>query len=329
MPNIMLKKADYLGWQAAWWIEYGSLTLILVPQVGGRIMGLRWHNQDLFWMNEALAGKSVDVTQIENPSTDKRSLGFLLWGGDKTWLAPQDRWHGGLPFLDLDSGPYEMDILDHSADLISIKMISSICRETAVQVTRFVKFDQTKNSWTVTHRVQNCSDRILHWGSWGNSMVRRPATVFLPVRADSNFPDGVKTFTHEGDAVAARSKVVTRLDDCVRVHCSEPIKFKYGIDSEQGAVLAILPLEEAGFLGYIKRFPTYHPEVYGHGCVAEVFNAAEYPYLELEIHGPVRALNPGDRFELSETNQLIELDTIPKTAADVKAILFPEEHSEP
>ena len=34
-------------------------------------------------------------------------LGFVLWGGDKTWLAPQDRWTDGDPFLDLDSGAYD------------------------------------------------------------------------------------------------------------------------------------------------------------------------------------------------------------------------------
>lgn len=327
MSNITFRKADYNGWQDALWIEQGSLTLILVPHVGGRIMGLRWQNQDLYWMNDALADKPIDVLQMKNPSIDKLSTGFLLWGGDKTWLAPQDRWNGGLPFLDLDSGFYETDILEHSEDQISIRMTSPVCRETEVQVTRLVNLDAAENSWAITHRIQSFSNRTTHWGAWGNSMVRRPATVFLPIRSDSNFPNGVKTFTKEGDAISARSKMVSELDDYAVVHCSEPIKFKYGVDSERGAMLAVLPLDDSKFLGYAKQFPTYHPEPYGHGCVAEVFNAEKYPYLELEIHGPVRALNPGERFELTEVNRLVELDAVPKTAAGVKAILFPEEHS--
>lgn len=327
MSNITLKKADYNGWQDALWIEQGALTLILVPHVGGRIMGLRWQNQDLYWMNYVLAGKPVDVIQMKNPSIDKLSMGFLLWGGDKTWLAPQDRWDGGVPFLDLDSGSYETAILEHSADRLSIRMTSPVCRETEVQVTRFVNLDAAENSWAVTHRIRNFSNHTIRWGIWGNSMVRRPATVFLPIRSDSNFPNGVKTFDKEGDAISARSKMISELDDYAVVHCSEPIKFKYGVDSEQGAMLAVLPLDEAKLLGYAKQFPTYHPEPYGHGCVTEVFSAEKYPYLELEIHGPVRVLDPGEYFELTEVNRLVELDAVPNTAADVKAILFPEEHS--
>lgn len=325
MAKITLQTADYNGWQDALWMEHGALALILVPDAGGRIMGLRWQNKDLYWMNDALAGKPVDVLQMENPKLDKLSTGFLLWGGDKTWLAPQDRWNGGLPFLDLDSGAYKADILEQSADQISIRMMSPICRETEVQVTRFVKLDATENRWVITHRIQNFGNQAVYWGAWGNSMVRRPATVFLPVRSDSIFPNGVKTFSEEGDAITARSKVVSALDDYAIVACSEPIKFKYGVDSGQGEILAVLPLDDGSCLGYVKQFPTYHPEPYGHQCVAEVFNAEEYPYLELEIHGPVRALNPGDRFELTEVNRLVELDAVPTTAADVKAILSPDE----
>lgn len=218
-----------------------------------------------------------------------------------------------------------MDILEHSSDQLSIRMTSPVCRETEVQVTRFITLDATENRWAVTHKIQNLSHHPIHWGIWGNSMVRRPAMVFLPVRTDSNFPYGVKTFTNEGDSIAARSNMVSQLDDWAVIYCSEPIKFKYGVDSKRGAILAVLPLTEAKFLGYAKQFPTFHPEPYGHGCVAEVFNAEKYPYLELEIHGPVRGLNPSECFELTEINQLVELDAVPKTAVEINAILFPEE----
>jgi hypothetical protein len=37
---ICVRQADYQGWDTCW-IEHGPLTLILVPQIGGRIMGKR------------------------------------------------------------------------------------------------------------------------------------------------------------------------------------------------------------------------------------------------------------------------------------------------
>ncbi len=154
MSKINLKKANYAGWQDAHWIEYGSLTLILVPQVGGRIMGLRWQDRDLYWVNQNLAGKPLNVNQIPNPSVNKVSKGFLLWGGDKTWLAPQNRWNKELPFLDLDSGSYELAILEHSASQMAIAMTSPVCRETGVQITRTVEIGVAENVWTVTHKIK-------------------------------------------------------------------------------------------------------------------------------------------------------------------------------
>lgn len=319
---LRLKQADYAGWPKALWIERGALTLVLVPQVGGRIMGLRWRDRDLYWINQTLTGQPIDVNAYRNPSLDKHSLGFLLWGGDKTWLAPQDHWTGGLPFLDLDSGSYALTVMEQSTFQVSIKMTSSICRETGVRIVRTVQMNATDDSWTVTHGIENCSDRTIEWGNWGVSMVRRPATVFLPVRSNSPFPEGVKTFETEGDSVAAKSRVVSHLEDIIAVSCLDSTKFKYGVDSTQGCILAVLPMNEGYFLGYLKRFPTFHPEPYGHGCVAEVFNASEYPYLELETHGPVKTLGPGESFELAESDRIVELASMPLTATDMKAIML-------
>ena len=318
---ISLKEADYAGWRNALWIEHGALTLVLVPQVGGRIMGLRWQDHDLYWVNQTLAGKPIDINAYQHPSLDKGALGFLLWGGDKTWLAPQEGWTGGLPFLDLDSGPYALKVTEASTFQVSIQMTSPICRETEVRIVRTVQLNATDDCWSVIHRIENCSDRILEWGSWGVNMVRRPATVFLPVRSHSPFPEGVKTFETEGDSVAAKPQVISHLEDIIAVSCVDPIKFKYGVDSSKGCILAVLPVDEGRFLGYLKRFPTFHPEPYGHGCVAEVFNASAYPYLELETHGPVKTLKPGESFELTETDQIVELAAMPVTVTDVKAIM--------
>jgi hypothetical protein len=75
-----------------------------VPQVGGRMMGLRWHDEELAFVNGDLAGRVDDVAAIEDVRSAKWEQGFVLWGGDKTWLAPQDDWTDAVPFIDLDSG---------------------------------------------------------------------------------------------------------------------------------------------------------------------------------------------------------------------------------
>ena len=52
----MVTNESYHGWDA-WRIENGPLALILVPQVGGRIMGLQWPGQELPFVNSACEGR--------------------------------------------------------------------------------------------------------------------------------------------------------------------------------------------------------------------------------------------------------------------------------
>jgi hypothetical protein len=43
---VALKQRSYKGWDA-WFLQRGPLELALVPQVGGRIMGMIWQGHDL------------------------------------------------------------------------------------------------------------------------------------------------------------------------------------------------------------------------------------------------------------------------------------------
>ncbi len=101
--DVLVRPETYMGWEA-WRIQHGPLELVLVPQVGGRLMGIQWHGQELSFVNPDGEGRIQDVSAIADVHECKRRLGFLLWGGDKTWLAPQNRWTDEVPFIDLDSG---------------------------------------------------------------------------------------------------------------------------------------------------------------------------------------------------------------------------------
>ena len=144
--------------------------------------------------------------------------------------------------------------------------------------------------------------------------------MFLPLGQTSAFEQGVKTFVTEGESVGVRSQVISFEQAMAVVQCEAPIKFKFGVDSDQGSVLTVLPLEEGSFLGWLSQFKIFPAEPYGHGCTAEVFNAADYDYLEVEIHSPVRSLAPGEIMSFTETNRLFCLDAPPITTSDVTAL---------
>ena len=78
-------------------------------------MGIEWRGQQLAFANPDLEGRTEQVAGVEDVRARKPALGLVLWGGDKTWLAPQARWTDEAPFLDLDSGTYDVSIEDAPA----------------------------------------------------------------------------------------------------------------------------------------------------------------------------------------------------------------------
>jgi hypothetical protein len=317
---IRIRQDVYRGWNA-WWVDRGPLTLVLVPQVGGRIMGKFWRGRDLAFVNDALTGAIEDLTNVEDIRAHKRELGFLLWGGDKTWLAPQSCWTQELPFLDLDSGGYQLDVEQAEPDRVTLSMTSPVCRETGVQLTRTLTVSADTPGCSLTHGLHNRHEETVEWALWDVDMVLRPAKVFLPIRQESPYPDGVKTYHNEGDSTTVRDRVVSRLGSLAVVDCTGNAKFKFGVDADLGAMLAIFDAGDLGLIGYRKQVPTYHPRPYGHGCVAEVFNAALYDYLELELHGPLVRLRPGESFELTEHCELFDIPRWPASEEEARGYL--------
>jgi hypothetical protein len=54
---------------------------------------------------------------------------------------------------------------------------------------------------------------------------------------------------------------------------------------------------------------------------AKAFNSNKYPYLEMEIHGPVVHLQPGESFEIEERQKLFDIPTLPVTEQQVRRYL--------
>lgn len=313
----LIRKEVFRGWDAHW-VEHGNLTLILVPQVGGRIMSVLWKGQEMSFVNPKCQGRVLDIASVADIHHAKKQFGFLLWGGDKTWLAPQDRWTDSDPFLDLDSGVYEMSVDPMTS---AVTMISPVCRETGIKIERTVSVGANADTWTVASRVINASDHPVRWAPWDVDMMLRPATVFMPTSPTSAFPQGVKTFDNEGMSKSVRDNVVGFVDDIAVVSCKEAVKFKYGVDADEGQILAVLEPDGMGPVGYCKTVPTFHPQPYGHGCVLEIFNSSLYPYIEMEVHGPVTDLQPGEDFTLRVDSALFELDAVPASPEAIRHAL--------
>jgi hypothetical protein len=316
MGSVVVERGRFKGWEA-WRLLSGPLELVVVPQVGGRIMGLLWRGHDLAFTQPERQGLVEDLVAVADLRARKREMGFPLWGGDKTWLGPQDRWTEGVPFLDLDSGAYEAVLVRHEPDEAALRLVSPACRETGVRLERTLAVSSGAAGWRLAHRLVNASPAPVEWALWDVLMLRRPGRVYLPRNPSSAFPAGVKQFANEGSLCNLASCAFDGLGDLAVIRCDEARAFKAGVDSAEGWLLGVVETP-GGLVGCSKRVPTFPGAAYPHGCVAEVFNAERYDYLELEILGPIVRLAPGDSLTLEERVGLFDLERWPASADEVR-----------
>ena len=199
---------------------------------------------------------------------------------------------------------------------------SPVCRETGIEISRTVTVSADSATWTVSHRITNRSTDPATWAVWDVSMLTRPARVYLPVSVGSEYPEGLKTFEDVGASVARRPAVVATDNGVVAVDCSKPGSFKFGVDANEGWSLGVFRID-GGLIGHIKQVPVFPGATYGHGCIAEVYNAGDLPYLEMEMHGPIVVLAPDETFELVERATLFDVAEPPTGEAEVRALVGP------
>ncbi len=320
LVTVSLEQRDYCGWPA-YWLRRGDLELTITPAIGGRIMRLAWRGRDLAYTNPSFHGRTLDLQSFPDPRAAKREFGLRRYGGDHTWLAPQSRWSDGVPFLDLDSGPYEATVEEHTEHDVRLTVSSPVDRETGMRISRTVRLSAARAGFELTHTLRNVAGKLAQWGVWDVFQLRRPGRAYLPRRKNSRFPAGVKTFENEGRAAEVRDNVVKANGAIVMVDCSGDDIFKYGVDADQGWIVAICQADEA-LVGYASAFEVFGRRPYGHGCTAEVYcGGATYPYFEAEVHGPLALLAPGQQTQLVEQRLLFDADTWPENEEQIRTLI--------
>jgi hypothetical protein len=306
------------GWDG-WWIRRGALELGLVPQVGGRLMGMRWRGHELAFVHPDHAGRVLDVASFRDVRRAKRDLGFVHWGGDKTWLAPQEHWTDAIPFLDLDAGAYALEVEEATAERVRVVMRSAVCRESGARLARRITVDEGAAHFTVEHVMENASAAPITWGLWDVHQVNAPGIAYLPRRERSAYRDGVEAFPAEGDSEGARADVLRPMGGVVAIDCRRPRWFKFGVDADEGWALGVVETS-GGLVGYRKEVPVVAGAAYGHGCVSEVYDSPHFAYFELESHGPVVTLAPGESTALVERRRVCDVAAWPVTEGAVRAL---------
>lgn len=261
-------------------LQRGGLRLTILPGVGGRLWDVEFDGVSLLFKNPYLSGYTVDLDKLDQLPTRSPQFSFPLWGGEKTWIAPDSSWVKGAPYPVLDSGAYAVS--DQSAD--HVELHSQLCPLSHLRVIRTIRLLDT-SGFCIDHCVINEGPASRLTGIWSVMMVSRPSTIMAAT-------DPTKVRTVFGDPEPFLNRRGSRLD----LPCDRPGEFKVGFDVPSGRLEL-----ELGPTGRRVRLacdvPPMQPgQTYAHGHNVEIFNSGELPYCEAEWHSPALDLLP--RFAL-------------------------------
>ena len=291
--TIKLFVSQFHGWPA-WTLKQGPLTLQIVPAVGGRLMGIDYAGTELCFINPLLAGKlaSDDAQEWQRLCGD---WSFPLWGGGKTWLAPQSAWPDGNPQRDLDSGSYTVTQTWCDAASAGVEMLSPVCRQSGVQVRRRIGMCAGADRWSVEHTLVNTTSAPLRYGIWDVLMLRRAGQVDIGLDAAAQAAPlaALRPLAGMGELAQLQQQgVLAAAHGHVSVACRDALMFKVGVAGASGAMRVRLALPEGEFV-YHREAAAPADAEYAHGHPVEVFNAPELAYFEVESHAPLCTIAPG------------------------------------
>lgn len=252
-------------------------------------MGIAWDGQEIAFANPALFGK----TYSGNSSTWDALCGdwsFPLWGGGKTWVAPESAWPGGAPHRDLDSLAWAVTDSWQTEHAMGVEVQSPICSQTGLQITRRLTLHSGGSEWTVEHTLTNRGTVQRACGIWDVLMLKRPAVVTIPLAAEPALSIVALPGKEPLDSLQ-RDGVLTLGAHNAQIRCTVGREFKCGFQSEQGQVDVQFP---ALHVGYARHSTVSAGQPYAHGHPLEVFNAPSLDYFEVETHSPLQQLAPGD-----------------------------------
>lgn len=270
------------------WLERGDLRLGLVPELGGRLLSVRHRGVELLWRNKNLLD---DDLRGEYTPNSGRMGDWVNYGGDKTWPAPQgwsgpDEW-AGPPDPVLDSGPYAAVLDGHT-----LTMTSAPDPRTGLQLTRAITI--LDDGYELRLRAENASGQRIRWALWNVTQLpgggpitaglRRPDVVALVAGT------GTPEYTVDGD------RLVVPAQDVVG---------KLGVPGTAGWVtygaltlsFDVDPAGEYPDRGSPLEIWLEHPLPAPLAELGDLDPPARI--VELEVLGPLTALEPGEGTGLS------------------------------
>ena len=285
--KVTVEKISYRGWPGSYRLTAGDYSLVVVPEIGGRIMEYSLEGINFLWENESEYGMTYPIKKE-----------WHNFGGYKTWVSPEEYW-GWPPDFMLDCGKANVEVLQTAKGLPMLRVIGAPSLSAGLFFSKEITLTES-GEIQIKQRMHNIGPKTVQYGIWDVTQVKTPCFVAFPINPDSRFPDGLHYKIAE-----SRNSTQFNFNEgyCITTYKGEP----GDICSDSNGPWMLGFRDDLAFVKYFGPMEK-DAEYPDGGCSCEVFTSdPKLGYVEMEILGPMIKMPPGGQIELEGRWKLIKL----------------------
>jgi hypothetical protein len=279
-------------------LHNGGMVCGIMPQIGGRVVVYRTETGA-----NVLDGRPE--LWKDSPSTDLLGTNFKQYYGESVWAGPQSVWWTAqepYPPNIVYKGPWPPDSAWESASFTLVEqtptrvvMRSPISKLTGLELTKTIEL-LANGQLNLQEQAVNRGDRVVTRDLWLLHRVSPTARCFLPLKsetADKGFSEAVSIKKVDG---------LTVLELLPHEDSTKPASGKMLAVPEAGWMATAVP---EGFFTVRFHATDVSKTTPGQAPVEIFFSSAPQPLCEMEHHGKLKTLKPGETMKSRETWQIV------------------------
>jgi hypothetical protein len=288
--------APYFGYEKAVHLSSGPITVVLCPEIGGRVLEYAIHGKNVLYLSDA----EKNWKKGDRPESSAGRFDI----GPELVIPPR-------PKLWNDAWSVEIVAYRH------VRLTSPDDASTGVRLVRDFVLDGESSRLSCTQTIHNISDKPIEWCHWSRTFAVGRGICLIPLTNPGRFPMSYVMY-EEGTVINMKPEDPNiRVRDGFLEILGPPRKPKLGMDSYAGIIAYLAPND----LLFVKRFKTYPDRVYNEAAGLTI--SVWYPdreMIELEPIGPRERLQPGEHAGFTEEWFLSEMTFAQSREVDLQSL---------
>ncbi|MBP5456741.1 MAG: DUF4380 domain-containing protein [Paludibacteraceae bacterium] len=303
-------------------ITYNKISLVLLPDVGGRIVSLQYDGSE-----NLLESDPSQWDEEKRPTATPDNLDFKAYNGHEVWIGPQSQWW---KHQDLNPEKKESDLFwppdpyissgNFQAQRIGENQIVLTGPESPISGIRFTKTITIteQNEVVIEAKATNIRPEPIAWDLWMVTRVNGHNLNFVPAEAN-NVEVSEPTHPYQGPATYKIENGYFSFTPLKKDKEHEECTAKAFITPSR-PFMASLSGKNLLTIEFAHHEPSrIHPEQREVEVYSFATDHKESSLLEMEYHAPYETIPPGGSIETSE---IWRIHTFEKEIAEAEVVAY-------